>query len=464
MAESTTTEIEGERICRTPSVSLSTTKSKGQKMEYSHRLAEKRRRDRMNISISEIAQMLPSSSVSKQLEKAEILEKTISYIKTLQGLTGDAKTTCDTKISKAKENQNVMEPQESQPSTSQLDMNSKYYNGFNDCVKEVFHCLTNVEAMDIEQPCFQRLMRHLQTELEVLCKQVDLVGSDDDYKDKFSKALLDLWQSKKSPENIENPNSQHKSSSGEPASKRARRDSDKNSSSDGHGSSFSLGTVSSSSNKERRKVTLGTNCIWDENGSNPANTRSNSSVEEKEKDPIPNSFKKESGNNYDKANCDASGYVRCSVGLNCKWPSHGLDNLIQATPISPRTPYIPNPYTLPTYALHPSGTHFIPVVLHLSIPLPPFPDTNGRLNPVPNGYLGAFNQMRMGYPHFPYFAGFPFSPHLTTPFQHGGQNPKDESGQKQYQSKQRDPDPSNTNHEHLSANACTNQELSNTVE
>ena len=36
-------------------------------VEYSHKLTEKRRRDRMNISMSEIAQLLPSSSVSKQV-------------------------------------------------------------------------------------------------------------------------------------------------------------------------------------------------------------------------------------------------------------------------------------------------------------------------------------------------------------------------------------------------------------
>ena len=36
-------------------------------VEYSHKLTEKRRRDRMNSSMSEIAQLLPSSSPSKQV-------------------------------------------------------------------------------------------------------------------------------------------------------------------------------------------------------------------------------------------------------------------------------------------------------------------------------------------------------------------------------------------------------------
>jgi len=40
---------------------------KGHKTEYSHKLTEKRRRDRMNISMSEIAQLLPSSPASKQV-------------------------------------------------------------------------------------------------------------------------------------------------------------------------------------------------------------------------------------------------------------------------------------------------------------------------------------------------------------------------------------------------------------
>lgn len=338
--------------------------------------------------------------------------------------------------------------------------------------------------MDLEQPCFQRLMHHLQNELQVMSKQVDRSGSDDNHKDtqnaKFlsgssngsikrlplSKSTHDSWQCKRTHENSESLSNQNKSSSEEPASKRACVDSDKNSCHDGLGSSFSLGAVSSSSNKEKRKVTLDTSCPWDGNGgSHSANTGGNSAVSEKEKEALPDSFKNDSGNMYDRANLDGGGCVPCSVGMNCKWPSYGLDTLIQATPISTRTPYIPNPYTVPTYALHPSGTHYIPVVLHLSIPLPPFPETNGRLNPVPNGYLAALNYMRMGYPHFPYFPGFPFSSQLNgIAGMNGGQNPKDESRQKQCQPKPRDPDSSNISHEHPSVNACTTQDLLNTVE
>lgn len=70
------------------------------------------------------------------------------------------------------------------------------------------------------------------------------------------------------------------------------------------------------------------NCIWDENGSNLVNFRGNSSVLLKEKELILNNFKSESGNNYDKVNCDVGGYVFCGVGLNWKWLSYGFDGLI----------------------------------------------------------------------------------------------------------------------------------------
>lgn len=40
--------------------------------------------------------------ITFKLEKAEILEKTISYIKTLQGLTEDVKADCETESFEAK--------------------------------------------------------------------------------------------------------------------------------------------------------------------------------------------------------------------------------------------------------------------------------------------------------------------------------------------------------------------------
>ena len=47
-------------------------------IEYSHKMTEKRRRDRMNISMSEIAQLLPTSSVSKQVRVLPSFPKNLS--------------------------------------------------------------------------------------------------------------------------------------------------------------------------------------------------------------------------------------------------------------------------------------------------------------------------------------------------------------------------------------------------
>jgi len=454
----------------------SAVKFRAHKVEYSHRLTEKRRRDRMNTSMSEIAQLLPTSSVPKQMEKAEILEKTITYIKKLQEITGKQ----ELKEGNKPDNPESQEDQDAMTRDEQPEVhaNSNYYFGFRDCTKEVFHCLTNVEAMDLQQPCFQRLMGHLRNELQFMSENAEKSELENDNKDMqqnrclntssnggadsllSSKSHYDSWQCKRSHESIASSGTQQEASSSEQSAKRVHIDN----SSDGNGSSESnLSSVSGQgsykSKKEKPNASLGRGNFWVGSGSPYSNIEHYSADAEKEKEEVPSS-----SNMFDRGiNVDGSGCANDGVGADHKWLNNGMAMPMVATPISPRTPYIPSPYTAASYALHPSGTHFIPVVLHLNIPLPPPPlsELNGRLNSMPNGYMAALNCMRMGslpYPYLPYgMPGMPFAPYVPGSMtgMNGIRNPKQEPTQKQCESKPREVDSSTVDLEPSSMNGCS---------
>ena len=330
--------------------------------------------------------------------------------------------------------------------------------------------------MDLEQPCFQRLMGHLQNELQFMREHREGIGSAKDHKDNPnnnnnkllsatsngnisslppSKSSHGSWRRKRNHEN--NENSSTVTSNESPVAKRPHVDC-----SDGNGSSSSSETVSSSSKKEKRKVSLGTNCSsWNENRAAHSNVGSSSVGSEKETEVSSNSLKQEHSNNiFDRANMDGGGYGTDNAGVNCNCPNFGLDMPIQATPLLPRAPYIPNPYTVPTYALHPAGTHFIPVVLHPSLPLPPIPEVNGPLNKAPNGCFAALNYLRMQFPYYPY--GFPFVPQLNgIAGLNGMQIPKNDSVQKQCASKPAEVDSASIRQEHSSVNESATRDLLN---
>lgn len=441
--------------------SQASTKCKGHKVEYSHKLTEKRRRDRMNISMSEIAQLLPSSSDSKQLEKAEILEKTIIYIKKLQEITGkqdlDSEKRNDYNLNN-QGHQEVTTTNEQAPS-EQPEVISNYCNGFKDCIKEVFHCLTNVEAMDLQQPCFRRLMGHLQQELQLMSGNSDETcnGGTDSSPSKVGHHSLSCKRTYTG----------EASSSENFLSKRMREDDpyDSNGSyrqrpqeierslsvsceSDHYNCHFAQETTIP--NKEKSKVSAGVGSSLVRNDS-PYSHMESSAVD-KGKDISSN------GNISDR-DVDGSRCGSENSGGNHKLLNSSLDMPFVATPISPRTPYVASPYTAATYALHPSGTHYLPVVLHLPV-VPPFAEVKGvRLNSSPNGHMAALNCMRMGsfqYPCFPY--GIPLTPQSMMGMSGlrnsmGKQEPAE--SQKQCEAKTKEMDSSSNDDESTSVNVCS---------
>ena len=102
---------------------------------------EKRRRDRINDSLGELKRLVPSAvekSTSTKLEKAEILQMTVDFLKSTQG----------------------------QGRTDYIDprVAMDYQNlGFRDCIAELSRYLVTVEGMDLQEPLRLRLMSHLHS-------------------------------------------------------------------------------------------------------------------------------------------------------------------------------------------------------------------------------------------------------------------------------------------------------------
>ncbi|PNF42718.1 hypothetical protein B7P43_G14149 [Cryptotermes secundus] len=105
-------------------------------------IIEKRRRDRINTSLTELRRLVPTAfekQGSAKLEKAEILQMTVDHLKMLHAKGMDALAY--------------------DPHKFAMD----YHNiGFRECAAEVARYLVTVEGMDIQDPLRLRLMSHLQ--------------------------------------------------------------------------------------------------------------------------------------------------------------------------------------------------------------------------------------------------------------------------------------------------------------
>ncbi|XP_071953432.1 uncharacterized protein [Antedon mediterranea] len=137
--------------------------------QTSHKVIEKRRRDRINSCLAELSQAVPSifaKQTSGKLEKAEILEMTVKYLRVLQrcGIAGRFETGSETKFSKL----------DGMP-------NNQYNAGFNDCLKEVIRYLTEVEGITPSDEKYQKIVHFLLTRQET-----EQVNTNEDYYRKFT--------------------------------------------------------------------------------------------------------------------------------------------------------------------------------------------------------------------------------------------------------------------------------------
>jgi len=159
------------------------TNSAGGEDPMSHKIIEKRRRDRMNSCLADLSHLIPSNYLKKgrgRIEKTEIVEMAIKHIKYLHSIvptsasiTGNETTEISADVTDTKLSWRYPDDEES------------FKNGFNDCVTETVHFLVDQERIPPENPLCTRLVNHLKSHLDQRggpqkpCKSENVTGDSD---------------------------------------------------------------------------------------------------------------------------------------------------------------------------------------------------------------------------------------------------------------------------------------------
>lgn len=144
----------------------------------SHRIIEKRRRDRMNNCLADLSRLIPSSYHKQgqgRIEKTEIIEMAIKHINMLQKRLDEAETS----LTKAKEE--PVAPLPSAPDrhhshgghSGQGHRNqgqgyggqccsTKFYLGFKEAGDEVMRFLVEVQSISAVDPFCKKIMKHME--------------------------------------------------------------------------------------------------------------------------------------------------------------------------------------------------------------------------------------------------------------------------------------------------------------
>ncbi|KAJ7379042.1 hypothetical protein OS493_018837 [Desmophyllum pertusum] len=381
------------------------------------RVIEKRRRDRINTSLGELSHLLPAaqSSLSNgkqqgsgKLEKAEVLELTVDYLKALQGrLAGKQDKDIKTEGEKAKAGVTAKD---------NVDTEIKpvnHFGGYKDCTEEVFRFLVNVEAMDMQQPCFQRLMAHLRHQIQLLAESKSEVLK---FKGRINTESGKRTASKRSFQGTMSSSSSTSSSTGE------------RSGSGGKAKRARLHAHHSSNSKGRAAAVMAT--------AHPSAVTTVQTMPEKTKViqqyvwmMILQRLRERQGNSRKESENNVTNNGSGSVSSGSSTSRNGNKTsssppscpsmLPQGGNIPLRAPFLSPPCAIPTYALHPAGTHYIPIILHPSVPVPPalpafmgssagqFPF--GMIPPAGGGGFGMPPQLPFGLP-------FPYAPPVIPPY------------------------------------------------
>ncbi|KAK3610550.1 hypothetical protein CHS0354_008985 [Potamilus streckersoni] len=110
----------------------------------SHRIIEKRRRDRMNNCLADLSKLIPPNFLKQgqgRIEKTEIIEMAIKHIKNLTGL---------------------VKCQEANGSNLHAIFQERFYLGFKECQAEMIQYLVEVEGWDVNDQVYIRMMTHLE--------------------------------------------------------------------------------------------------------------------------------------------------------------------------------------------------------------------------------------------------------------------------------------------------------------
>nr|CAG4642934.1 EOG090X0J7Y [Evadne anonyx] len=115
----------------------------------SHRIIEKRRRDRMNNCLADLSRLLPPACMKKgrgRIEKTEIIEMTIKHMKHLQIHACKEIETCEI-AARVEQSSNNLE---------------QYKQGFTECIAEMLQFLSQGEGYYSGDDFCNRLVNHLQ--------------------------------------------------------------------------------------------------------------------------------------------------------------------------------------------------------------------------------------------------------------------------------------------------------------
>jgi len=140
----------------------------------SHKIIEKRRRDRMNSQLADLSHLIPSNYLKKgrgRIEKTEIVEMAIKHIKHLHQLMDAQRAATSTSASGTNEESADAATADTKSSTTGSNWQcpqevESFRNGFNECTAEAIHFLVDKESVPPENQLCTRLVSHLKRYLE----------------------------------------------------------------------------------------------------------------------------------------------------------------------------------------------------------------------------------------------------------------------------------------------------------
>lgn len=139
----------------------------------SHRIIEKRRRDRMNNCLADLSRLIPADYLKKgrgRIEKTEIIEMAIKHMKHLQSHTCNHIDGCDMDRHRHIESEESYSPPESIATKSQPIIAEHYRLGYHECLSETMHFLVEVEGFFAGDSLCVQLINHLQKHCDKILK------------------------------------------------------------------------------------------------------------------------------------------------------------------------------------------------------------------------------------------------------------------------------------------------------
>nr|XP_020657821.1 hairy and enhancer of split-related protein HELT isoform X2 [Pogona vitticeps] len=123
------------------------------RIPISHKVIEKRRRDRINRCLNELGKTVPmalAKQSSGKLEKAEILEMTVQYLRALHSAD----------FPRGREKELLAE------------FANYFHYGYHECMKNLVHYLTTVERMETKDTKYARILAFLQSKARFVTEPI----------------------------------------------------------------------------------------------------------------------------------------------------------------------------------------------------------------------------------------------------------------------------------------------------